>query len=353
MAERKEGARGALPQPRSRGLPTRLFPPGTRRRLLAGLVFKAAAHPVSFLRNLEVRNIRHFFYLLRKTDAAALEQMVDSRLQASDRRPGGPGGVTSVKEIEKLVFTPSSAPLVSIIIPVYNHWQYTHGCLKSILKNTVFRNFEIIIADDCSNDETGEMLKKVAGVRVVRNERNLGFVLNCNMASRLARGKYLLFLNNDIFVSKDWLEPLVSLAESDEKIGIAGSKVVDKDGRLQECGWIMQSDGWGFPVGRGDDPSQSKYCRAGEVDCISGCCFLVRRTVFEGVGRFDERFAPAYYEEFDLCFAVKDRGYKVMLEPASVVTHYDAASYGYSQRNPLNEAHGRIFLEKWRQVLNK
>jgi GT2 family glycosyltransferase len=143
------------------------------------------------------------------------------------------------------------------------------------------------------------------------------------------------------------------VAERDAIVGIVGAKIMGNDGKLQECGWIMQSDGWGFPVGRGDNPDRDEYKILKEVDCISGSCFLVRKDVFEAVGGFDERYAPAYYEEFDLCFAVRDMGYKVVIQPASVVTHHDAASYGRSRRNRLNEIHGKLFQAKWKKVLEQ
>jgi O-antigen biosynthesis protein len=322
-------------------------------RLIFKLAGQAAAHPGRLWSSLSGRNIRHFFYLLKKTDAAAVQQMVGSYLQpASEQIPHPTGGI-KLEGIQDLAFNLPNSPLVSIIIPVYNHWQHTYGCLQSILENTLKTSYEVIIADDSSTDETGEMLKKVAGVRVSRNPQNLGFLRNCNHHALLARGKYILFLNNDIFVAKNWLEPLAEAAEKDGKVGIVGVKVLDKDGKLQECGWTMQKDGWGFPIGRGDSPSRDQYNLVKEVDCISGCCFLVRKDVFEAVGGFDERYAPAYYEEFDLCFAVRDKGYKVIVQPESMVTHHDAASYGHSRRNRLNESHGKLFQAKWKKVLDK
>ena len=97
---------------------------------------------------------------------------------------------------------------VSIIVPVYNQWDYTYLCLKSILKNTEGISYEVIIADDNSSDETVNIEKYVKNVKIIRNKNNLGFLRNCNNAAKHASGKYILFLNNDTEVQKDWLKNL-------------------------------------------------------------------------------------------------------------------------------------------------
>ncbi|MGE5614820.1 MAG: glycosyltransferase, partial [Bacillota bacterium] len=119
---------------------------------------------------------------------------------------------------EKISFKPSSEPLVSIIIPVYNKWEYTYLCLRSIRENTESIEYEIILADDVSSDETVNIGQYIENIKVVRNTENLGFLRNCNNAAKHARGKYILFLNNDTNVQKDWLNYLVDLAEKDDTI---------------------------------------------------------------------------------------------------------------------------------------
>ncbi len=112
--------------------------------------------------------------------------------------------------------------------------------------------YEIIIADDKSTDETKNITKYFHNGRVTVNETDeKGFVTGCNRVAKLAKGKYIVFLNNDTQVQKNWLSSLVRLIESDESIGMTGSKLVYPDGSLQEDGGIIWNDGTGWNYGRG------------------------------------------------------------------------------------------------------
>ena len=181
-----------------------------------------------------------------------------------------------------LTFPEVSEPLVSIIIPVHNKWDYTYSCLYSILENSKDIPYEVIVADDVSTDETKDIGKYISGIRVIRNEMNLRFLKNCNNAAKQARGKYVLFLNNDTNVQKEWLKSLVELMEKDETIGMVGSKLVFPDGRLQEAGGIVWSDGSAMNYGRLDDPDKPEYNYVKEADYVSGACMMIRQGPVEG-----------------------------------------------------------------------
>ena len=232
------------------------------------------------------------------------------------------------REKGKINFPYAENPKVSIIIPVYNQVHYTYACLVSILENTGEFDYEIIIADDVSTDATKEIDKFVTGLVIARNESNQGFLKNCNNAAKKARGEYIFFLNNDTTVQKDWLPPLVRLLESDKSIGMVGSKLIYPDGRLQEAGGIIWSDGSGWNYGRCDDPNKPEYNYVRDVDYISGAAIMLSRKLWEDIGGFDERYAPAYCEDSDLAFEVRKRGLRVVYQPLSVVTHFEGVSNG-------------------------
>lgn len=228
----------------------------------------------------------------------------------------------------RLIFPEVKQPKVSIIIPVYNQIHYTYSCLASILEHTKDVTYEIIIADDVSTDATSELGKYVKNIGISRNQTNQGFLRNCNNAAVHARGEYILFLNNDTQVRPQWLKALVDLIESDKRIGMVGSKLIYPDGRLQEAGGILWSDGSGWNYGRLDDPDKAEYNYVREVDYISGASMMLSTELWKEIGGFDERFAPAYCEDSDLAFEVRKRGYRVMYQPLSVVVHYEGISNG-------------------------
>jgi|GEM_PF-879284 polysaccharide pyruvyl transferase CsaB len=253
-----------------------------------------------------------------------------------------------------LTFKQPEHPLVSIIVPVHNQWKYTYTCLASVLKNSGDVCYEVILADDCSIDQTVDASRWVENITIVRNQTALGFLKNCNNASTRAVGTYLVFLNNDTIVQKDWLKPLVDLMDGDGTIGLAGSKLIFPDGRLQEAGGIVWKDGTARNYGRSDDPDKPEYNYVKEVDYISGAAVMVRRTLWEEIGGFDETFSPAYYEDTDLAFEARKRGYKVVLQPKSAVIHFEGMSHGTDLGSGIKSYQGanqKRFVSKWKRTL--
>lgn len=228
----------------------------------------------------------------------------------------------------KLHFAQVEAPVVSIVIPVYNQIHYTYACLLSILEHTKDVTYEVIIADDVSTDATEHLAEYAEGLVICRNTSNQGFLRNCNNAARHARGRYVMFLNNDTQVTEGWLGSLVSLIEKDPTIGMVGSKLVYPDGRLQEAGGIIWSDGSGWNYGRLDNPDKPEYNYVKDVDYISGAAILLSNDLWKQIGGFDTRFAPAYCEDSDLAFEVRKAGYRVVYQPLSKVIHFEGVSNG-------------------------
>jgi GT2 family glycosyltransferase len=245
----------------------------------------------------------------------------------------------------------------SVIIPVFNQVEFTFQCLRSLLRELDFSETEVIVVDDGSADETLRVLSHFEGfVRVVVNEKNLGFVGACNRGAEAARGRYLVFLNNDTVVLPGWLSHLVETAEADVRVGAVGSLFLYPDGRIQEAGAIVWRDGTLYHYGWGRSPDEKKYIFAREVDYCSGASLLVRRDLFERLGGFDDRYSPAYFEDADLCFGVRSLGFKVVYQPASRLVHYEGATAGTDSGSGVKQyqiVNRWKFYEKWRDLLER
>ncbi|MEE4174071.1 MAG: glycosyltransferase [Xanthomonadales bacterium] len=250
----------------------------------------------------------------------------------------------------------SDQPRVSIIVPVFNHLDHTTVCLASLAEVPSEIPFEVIVVDDESSDETGERLPGIEGLTYLRNEENQGFIRSCNRGAAAARGAYVLFLNNDTQVREGWLDALVHTLESEPDAGLVGARLVYPDGTLQECGGMIFSDGSGWNYGRGDDPDRPEYQAVREVDYCSGACILLRRDLWESLEGFDERYLPAYYEDTDLAFRVRERGLKVYVQPRATIIHFEGVSSGTdlsSGTKRFQAVNRRKFLERWAGALER
>ncbi len=227
-----------------------------------------------------------------------------------------------------LVIPSSDSPLVTIIIPIYGQIDYTLRCLISIMNNLPQSEFELIVVDDCSLDDSFDVLSKVEGIRLLRNEKNQGFISSCNAGATEAKGDYLYFLNNDTQVTSEWLDELLRTFSEFPGTGLAGSKLVYPDGRLQEAGGIIWQDGSAWNFGRCQDPLLPVYNYAREVDYCSGASIMIPKVLFDELGGFDEHYLPAYCEDSDLALKIRDKGYRVIYQPLSTVIHYEGITSG-------------------------
>src|SRR6266511_2167538 len=239
---------------------------------------------------------------------------------------------------------------VSTIIPVFNQLEYTQACLASLQAVQEQPPFEVIVVDDCSTDGTSEVIAQIRGVVYLRNDSNSGFIASCNAGAKTARGKYLIFLNNDTLVKPGWLTALLDTFKEELRVGIVGSKLLYPDGRLQEAGGIIWKDASGWNYGRFDDPGKPEYNYLRDVDYCSAAALMVPKALFESAGGFDPRYAPGYYEDTDLAFKVRQAGYRVLYQPLSEVIHYEGAtggtdiSTGTKKHQEINRA---TFAEAW------
>ena len=220
------------------------------------------------------------------------------------------------------------APLVSVIIPVYGKINFTLNCLSSISENLPLAAFEVIVVDDCSPDNSADVLSKVNGIHIQRNENNQGFIRSCNIGAKAAKGQYLYFLNNDTIVTTGWLDELLRTFHEFPGTGLAGSKLVYPDGRLQEAGGIIFNDASCWNYGKGKDKDHINFNYARDVDYCSGASIMISKKLFFELGMFDNYFAPAYYEDTDLALKVRKKGLRVIYQPLSEVIHFEGATSG-------------------------
>jgi GT2 family glycosyltransferase len=194
-------------------------------------------------------------------------------------------------------------------------------------------------------------------IKFVSNPQNIGFVGTCNRGAELAGSDILIFLNNDTLPQPGWLEPLLAIFQNYPEAGAVGGKLVYPDGRLQEAGGIIFSDGTAANFGRGDfevDAPLYNYVR--EVDYVTGALIATPRQLFEKLGGLDLRYRPIYYEETDYCFRVREAGFKVYYQPLSVVIHLEGvtcgtdASAGQKRYQLVNQ---QKFAERWRDALRR
>jgi GT2 family glycosyltransferase len=217
---------------------------------------------------------------------------------------------------------------VSIVIPVFNQFRFTQACLASLQEHQGTERFEVIVVDDCSTDETAEVVSRIPGVVYLRAEKNSGFIVSCNRGAEKARGKYIVFLNNDTLVRAGWLSALLDTFAEDSQAGVVGSKLIYPDGRLQEAGGLIWQDASGWNFGKFDESAKPEYNYLRETDYCSAAALMIPKELFHKVGGFDSRYAPAYYEDTDLCFKVRRDGYKVLYQPLSEIVHYEGATGG-------------------------
>ncbi|MFB1504484.1 MAG: rhamnan synthesis F family protein [Thiocapsa sp. C3-sup] len=252
---------------------------------------------------------------------------------------------------ERLWFPTFSAPKVSILLVLFNQGELTFHCLKN-LQHALDVPCEIIILDNRSTDFTGELLDRLQGPRVIRGKENLHFLKGVNAAAAHARGSYILLLNNDTRLKPGSISAACRRLDAESDLGAVGGKLVLLDGRLQEAGSIIWRDGSCLGYGRGRDPGEAEFQFERDVDYCSAAFLMIRRELFERLGRLDTRFAPAYYEETDLCMRVREMGYRVAYDPRIVVTHFEFGSSKSSKDALVLQSRNRaVFVERHFEAL--
>ena len=252
-------------------------------------------------------------------------------------------------------------PIV-ISLLTWNQRQLLEDCLESLLPECQRDDVRICVFNQASIDGSREYLERQSqdprwGGRldVVHHPSNIGFVLGNNAVFQRYPTRDVVLLNDDTVLFEGWLQALVDAAYSAEDVGAVGSRLIYPNGVLQEAGAEVYQDASGRNIGKFDAPTRAEYDKRRTVDYCSGASLYLRRDALDRVGGgFDERFAPAYYEDTDLCFSMRAAGFRVLYEPRSVLVHREGATNGVDTRQGVKRWQavnkGR-FLEKWGEVL--
>jgi GT2 family glycosyltransferase len=226
--------------------------------------------------------------------------------------------------------------ILSIVIPTYNAHEWIEQCLDSIRLHRPTGEYEIVVVDDTSSDDTVAIVRnKFPDVRVYANEKNVGFGRTVNVGLKASSGTYILVLNNDTWMHEGALDAMIAYLDQHPEAGIVGPKVLSGDGSLQQhcrrriptpMAALLYFTGVAkmFPK----NPKVAGYLMTAadetqttEVDAVSGACLMVRRAVLDHIHGFDEEYY-LYGEDMDFCWRTKLAGWKVVYHPKAVITHF-------------------------------
>jgi GT2 family glycosyltransferase/glycosyltransferase involved in cell wall biosynthesis len=241
-------------------------------------------------------------------------------------------------------------------VTAYTGAEITAACLRSIAERTEGPAFEVIVVDDAADAENARLWEAVEGAQILVNDPGIGYLRSVNRGAAAARGRYVVLMNNDVEVRRGWLRALVRRAESAADVGAVAAKLLYPGGDVQEAGAIVFDDGSGWNFGNHSDAGSHELNYAREIDYGSAACLLVRADAWTQVGGYDERFVPMYYEDVDLCFALREHGWRVLYEPTAEVVHHEGATAGIdvsSGSKRHQELNRPKFVEKWREALER
>jgi len=222
-------------------------------------------------------------------------------------------------------------------------------CLASLATNISAEvSFETVIVANRPTVEVRSLVEEeVSGARVVWSPVNLGFAGGCNRGRMVARGEFIVLLNDDAEVSEGWLESLVATADAHPEAGAVGGLIRFPDGSVQEAGCVLWSDGSTLPLGRGLPATSHQHAFVRRVPYCSACCLLVRATTWDAAGGMDEAYFPGYYEDVDLCLAIQQLGQAVLYDPNACVLHHESASLDLRYKHFVFARGQARFRQKW------
>jgi GT2 family glycosyltransferase len=228
----------------------------------------------------------------------------------------------------RISFDRVMSPVLTIILVLYNKAHLSFDCLQSLRNNidSSIVEYEIIVFDNGSSDRTTDLLEAIDNAVVITNKENIGYLRAVNKCVEIARSDFILLLNNDTYVPHGTIERAIETLKEDSSIGAVGAKLILPNGVLQEAGSIIWADGSCHGYLRNFDPAHFAANFTRDVDYCSGAFLMTSRELYVRLGGFDEIYAPAYYEETDLCAKYQENGYRIVYEPMVEIIHYEFGS---------------------------
>ena len=262
---------------------------------------------------------------------------------------------------------PSPSPLVSIVIPSRDHAEVLRACVRSIFERSSYDSLEVVIVENGSCEDVTRSLYRELGIahpgafRVVDATSEVADGFNysrlVNVGAAAARGEYLLLLNNDTeVISPGFIEEMLGYLQRPE-VGVVGAKLYFRDDLTQHAGMLVGPYGavchpnQDFPSSR--EGYLARAVRPGNFSAVTGACQMVRRSVFDEVGGYDESFAVGF-NDVDFCFRIREAGYVVTFTPYAELYHYEFVSRGREEGDPEKmvrwEQERARFAERWPRV---
>lgn len=263
----------------------------------------------------------------------------------------------------RIVYTLYSKPLISIIIPTKNETETIKNCIDSIICRTTYSNFEILIVDTGSNEDSTweyyETLSSDKRIKILRWEKPFNYSAVNNFAAKSALGEYLLFLNNDTEIqTAEWIESMLEFCQRDD-VGAVGAKLFYPDFTIQHAGVILGIGGIAghshksFP--RNSTGYFGRLSVPTNLSAVTAACVMIPSKVFKEVGGFDEEF-PLAFNDVDICLKIRKRNYLIVWTPHAQLIHHESKTRG-PEDNPEKQERFKkeiaLFHGKWDDVLLK
>lgn len=280
-------------------------------------------------------------------ESLLLKTEVEGQLRATVKEKNA--GIAALTQTIEAI----NKPLVSVIVPVLGMGEMTLAMLQSLEENSGLppeRLETIIVDNDSPAAETQRLVERARNVILIRNQMNIGYGEACNLGAERATGRYLLFANNDLLLDRPGaIAAMLETMRAQPDAGCVGAVLIGRDGVVQEAGARLRENGAPIQMGRGMALTDLEQLSAPfEADYCSGAFLMVKAELFRQANGFDYRYAPAYYEDSDLCFAIRRLGYKTYVQPKAVVTHFQSVTSKRTMNTDLLSNQNRIkFLGKW------